>query len=70
LGFWQWLGIIAFAADVLGDVRYAMLMTGDVFGTTLWAIFLSAGSTLLLLNGVQRMWGAFHEWGTYRKATA
>jgi hypothetical protein len=68
LSLWQWLALIAFTADVIGDVRFALITTNDVLTVVFWALFLSAGSTLLLLNGVQRLWGAFHQWSVYRSA--
>lgn len=64
----QWIALAAFAGDVIGDIRYGMLTTGDGFSIFFWTVFLSASSTILLLDGAQRIWGAIQAWRLFQAA--
>ena len=65
LTLWQWLAWICFIGDVVGDVRYITLFTKDPMSVFFWIIVLSAGSTLVLLDGAQRLWGGVQAWRDY-----
>lgn len=65
LTLWQWLAWICFIGDVVGDVRYITLFTKDPLSVFFWIVVLSAGSTLVMLDGAQRLWGGVQAWRDY-----
>lgn len=64
--FRQWLFIVAFIGDVIGDARFVTLFTKDWVSVGLWVIMLTASSTLVFFDGWQRVWGALQSWRDYK----
>jgi hypothetical protein len=62
----QLLGIVAFVGNVLGDIRFANITTHDFVSVFLYALFLTACSTLVTLDGAQRFWGGIKAWKEFR----
>lgn len=58
----QYIAIAAFVGDVVGDILYSTSLTGAWFPILMWAVFLSASSTIILLDGLQRFWGGIRLW--------
>jgi len=59
LTFLQVYGLIGFVANVIGDVTFITLYTHNLVVLFLWCIFLTGSSTIVLLDGAQRLWGGF-----------
>lgn len=65
LTFLQVYGLIGFVANVIGDVTFITLYTHNLVMLFLWCIFLTGSSTIVLLDGAQRLWGGFQMRAAY-----
>jgi len=68
LTFLQVYGLIGFIANVIGDVTFITLYTHNLVVLFLWCIFLTGSSTIVLLDGAQRLWGGFQMRAAYLRS--
>ena len=55
------IGLLAIGADFISDATFVRLYFNNFFVIAMWVIFLTAGSTILLYDGVVRVWGALED---------
>jgi hypothetical protein len=58
--------ILSLVGDVVGDATFARMYTEEKFFIGAWIIGLTGCSTLLLYDGVTRIWGAWEDFKDYR----
>jgi hypothetical protein len=70
IGFKSLIGILAIMADFISDATFVRLYFSNFFVISMWVVFLTASSTILLYDGVVRVWGAIEDakdYHTYHK---
>jgi hypothetical protein len=61
------LGYLALIGNVLGDVLFAHQTTTDYVSSFFFSVLMTASSTIILLDGFQRLWGGVKSWKEFSR---
>lgn len=63
----QGLGYLALIGNVLGDIMFGYQTTTDYVSLFFFSVIMTASSTIVALDGFQRIWGGFKAWREFSR---